>query len=113
MEYPVINESEALDRLGDKDFLKELLQDFDQMKELKWNKFDELIQHDDTETIEFITHTIKGASGNLSLKAIFKTSSALSDAARQSDMDKIRTLFEELKIEVERFRAWLPEYLNS
>lgn len=113
MEYDIINEREALNRLGDKEFLAELLQDFEQMPELDMELLAESIANSDFQSVEHIAHTLKGASGNLALTAIYKVSTALDDAAKQQNTDLISKHLAALKHEVERFRARLPEYLDS
>lgn len=113
MEYDIINESEAIGRIGDKDFLAELLQDFNQMPELDLGLITEYIVKNDIDSVELVSHTLKGASGNLALTAICVVATALNNAAGQKNMELIKKHFEALKYEVERFRAWLPLYLDS
>lgn len=113
MEYDIINEREALQRLGDKEFLAELLQDFVQMPELDMESLSASISSSDFDQVEHIAHALKGASGNLALTAVYRISTALDDAAKQKNPDLIKSHFAALKHEVERFRAWLPLYLDS
>lgn len=112
MTYDIINEREALQRMGDKEFLAELLQDFLQMPELDMEVLSARISNGDFDSVEHIAHTLKGASGNLALTAIYQISSVLDDAAQQRKLDLINECLTALKHEVEKFRVWLPEYLE-
>ncbi len=113
MQYPILNEQEAIERVYDMDLLKELLQDFIQMKELDWNAFDQLIAANNFHEVERMSHSIKGVSGNLALTGIYKTSTALNDTSKLGEPELIKRHYEEMKQEVERFRAFLPDFLKS
>lgn len=113
MPYQIFNENEAMNRVFDKDLIKELLIDFTKMKELDWHVLDQHISKNNFEAIERISHSIKGVSGNLALTGIYMTSTALNDAVKLEKMDLIKFHYEEVKSEVDRFLAFLPEYLNS
>ncbi|GEM_PF-1078273 len=113
MTYDIINEREALQRMGDKEFLADLLQDFVQMPELDMEALSASISSSDFNQVEHMAHTLKGASGNLALTAIYQISTVLDDAAKHRNLDLINECFTALKREVERFRAWLPDYLES
>jgi two-component system, sensor histidine kinase and response regulator len=113
MPHPILNEAEALERLDDKEFLKELLQDFSKLKELDWTIFEQRFKSKDYKAIEEISHTLKGVAGNLSLTGIFQAAKALNDTIKLGETEFINRYFEELKIEVERFRNWLDSYLKS
>jgi HPt (histidine-containing phosphotransfer) domain-containing protein len=111
MQYPILNEAEAIERICDKDLLKELLVDFSQMKELDWQVFDRLIAEKNFNEIEHISHSIKGVSGNLSMIAIYKIATELNNTVRLGEIDLINRHYEQLKLEVDRFMAFLPSYL--
>ncbi len=113
MPYQIINETEAMNRVFDKDLLKELLKEFTEMKELDWQVLDQHISNDDFEAIERISHSIKGVSGNLALAGIYLTSTALNDAAKLENKELIKLHYDEVKIEVKRFIDFLPGYLDS
>jgi HPt (histidine-containing phosphotransfer) domain-containing protein len=112
MPYLIFNEQEALERVYDKELLKELLVDFSEMKELNWNIFEQHLKDLNYDELDHISHSIKGVSGNLSLTGIYLAATALNDVLRQHDISNIVTCLQELKAEVERFRVFLPEYLN-
>ena len=113
MPHQILNEPEAMERLTDKAFLKELLIDFNQMKELDWDSFEQHFRDNNIKAMEEISHSIKGVAGNLSLEGIFKSAKALNDTIKLGETEFITRYFEELKIEVERFRGWLGTYLQS
>jgi hypothetical protein len=113
MIYPVFNEAEALERVYDKEFIKELLKDFSEMKELNWDVFDAYIKQGDYAAMDLVSHTIKGTSGNLALTGIYQAATTLNDAIRLMDIAVITSFYSELKQEVERFREFLPGYLSN
>lgn len=113
MQYPILNEQEAINRVYDKDLLKELLADFSDMKELDWNVFDQHIAANNLTELDRISHSIKGVSGNLALTGIYKTATALNDTIKLGEAELIKRHYEEMKLEVERFRIFLPEYLKN
>lgn len=110
MTYPVFNEAEAMARVGDKNLLLELLNDFSQVPELDWDRYDSCLAEQDTKTLEMISHSIKGMAGNLSLTAIYHAATALNDDLRNGFLVPAKVHYEELKTEVERFREWLKTY---
>jgi signal transduction histidine kinase/CheY-like chemotaxis protein/HPt (histidine-containing phosphotransfer) domain-containing protein len=113
MQYPVLNEVEAINRVYDKDLLKELLVDFSAMKELDWSAFEKHMANNEMNDIDRISHSIKGVAGNLALTGIYKTATMLNDSVKLGEVALLRRYFDELKLEVDRFRSFLPEYLQS
>ncbi len=111
MDYLILNEEEALARVFEKEFLKELLVEFARMDDLNWENLQAALTSGNLQEIEKSTHSIKGVSGNLSLTGIFKTSTALNLAVRCGQSESLDKLIEEFRREVERFRDFLPVYL--
>lgn len=113
MPYQIFKESEAMDRICDKDLIKELLGEFNQTPELNRDFYDKAIAKADFQELEELSHSLKGVSGNLSLEAIYKTATAMNNAVRQANLDEVNSLLPELMAEIQRFQEWLPEYLKS
>jgi signal transduction histidine kinase/CheY-like chemotaxis protein/HPt (histidine-containing phosphotransfer) domain-containing protein len=113
MQQPILNEKEAINRVYDKDLLKELLTDFIAMKELDWAVFEKCLSDSNLTDMDRISHSIKGVAGNLALTGIYTSATDLNNSVKLGEIELIKRHFEELKLEVERFRAFLPEYLNS
>lgn len=113
MQHQILNEKEAINRVYDKDLLKELLTDFADMKELDWAIFEKCLEESNLKDIDRISHSIKGVAGNLALTGIYTTATELNNSVKLGEIELIKRHFEELKLEVERFRAFLPEYLSS
>jgi len=113
MRYRIIDEEEAINRVYDIDLLKELLVDFNTMKELEADIFEDAMAAGDITEIEHLSHALKGVAGNLALEGIYKTSAALNDAAKLAHADQLPALFSEMQLEIKRFREWLPGYLNA
>lgn len=112
MQYRIIDEEEAINRVYDIDLLKELLVDFDKMKELDPSVIEAAIAAGDIVEVEHISHAIKGVAGNLALEGIYKSATTLNDAAKASQADRLRELHQAMKAEILRFREWLPSYVN-
>lgn len=112
MEYRIIDEEEAINRVYDIDLLKELLADFNKMRELEDEPFETAFQNNDFTEIEHLSHSIKGVSGNLALEGIYRTATEFNDAAKQGNINELRLLHSKMKTEIKRFRDWLPEYLG-
>lgn len=110
MPYPIFNEAEAMERVGDKELLLELLHDFEQVDELDWIRFDQCLQTGNLESLQLISHSIKGMAGNLSLTGIYLTASALNDDLRNGFLTPAKAHYKELQSEVDRFREWLKTY---
>ncbi|MDP2400410.1 MAG: Hpt domain-containing protein, partial [Actinomycetota bacterium] len=111
MQYRIIDEEEAINRVYDIDLLKELLADFNKMKELDTRCFEDAFAADDIVEVEHLSHALKGVAGNLALEGIYKTSTHLNDAAKANQPDRLRELYSIMRAEIGRFRAWLPSYL--
>ncbi len=109
----IIDEEEAINRVYDKDLLKELLVDFEKMKELEPQVFEDAFAAKDYEEIEHLSHALKGVSGNLALEGVYKASTELNDAAKAGQNERLRELYRLMRLEIERFKAWLPGYLNT
>lgn len=113
MNYPIFNEAEAMQRIGDLALIKELLAEFAHMKELDWNSFEYNLAHNELHALDLASHSIKGVSGNLALTGIYLAATQLNDAIKNNQPDRFRELLDNLKSEVERFRSFLPEYLKK
>lgn len=113
MENVIFNETEALDRLMDMALLKELLQEFSFVKELKPELYESAMQEKDYEELDRLSHSLKGVAGNLSLVALYKTATEFNSAVRLNHPELLDGLLEKLKTEIQRFAAWLPEYLHN
>lgn len=113
MQYRIIDEEEAINRVYDIDLLKELLVDFNKMKELNARVFEDALNTNDVVEVEHLSHALKGVAGNLALEGIYKTSTALNDAAKFGQNERMRELYNLMKSEIERFRAWLPSYIQG
>ncbi len=111
MQYRIIDEEEAINRVYDVDLLKELLLEFSTMKELNLKVFEDAFANSDVSEIEHLSHALKGVAGNLALEGIYKTSTELNDAAKTGQKDRLRELYSNMVGEIKRFKDWLPGYL--
>ncbi|MDD2331313.1 MAG: response regulator, partial [Candidatus Cloacimonetes bacterium] len=113
MEHRIIDENEAINRVYDKDLLKELLVDFNKMREIEDEPFEEAFRINDITEIEHLSHSVKGVAGNLALEGIYRTATEFNDAAKLGKKDELRHLYNKMKMEIQRFREWLPGYLEN
>lgn len=113
MPYQIFKECEAMDRICDKELIKELLAEFVQTQELNQEYYDKAIANKDFQELEELSHSLKGVSGNLSLEGIYKTATAMNNAVRTADLEEVKRLLPELMAEINRFQEWLPGYLKN
>ncbi|MBN2828863.1 MAG: Hpt domain-containing protein [Candidatus Cloacimonetes bacterium] len=111
MTAPVFNEKTAMERIGDMDFIRELLQDFYDAIDEDMNNLKKLIVTGDVESIRIASHTIKGTGANLSLDAISAVGRQLESAAKENRKDDFGDLYRTLESEVERFKNFADGFL--
>lgn len=81
----------------DDDIVKELLNDFFESTKLQLNELEQAINNSDAEQITQISHSIKGAAGNLRMDDIFELSKKLEFMGRENNLNEAMQTFEDLK----------------
>ena len=81
----------------DDDIVKELLNDFFESTKLQLKELEQAISNSDAEQITQISHSIKGAAGNLRMDDIFELSKKLEFMGRENNLDEAMQTFEDLK----------------
>ncbi len=91
---------------GDKEFLKELVDTFKSDYPQKLTKIYQAIKEKDFKTISETAHTLKGASGNLSLARVYKLSFELEKMAKEGVLKDIEKVYQDLEVELEKFKEF-------
>jgi PAS domain S-box-containing protein len=82
---------------------KELFADFIQNVKVQISDLNKAIYKKDFEIVDLISHSIKGASGNLRINKIYKLSSQICNLAKKQDFEKIKYLIDLIKKEAEKY----------
>jgi CheY-like chemotaxis protein len=102
----VFNKKAALERVeGDRDFLRELIRLFFDNTPAQLENIRKAIHNKDDETIELLSHTLKGAASYLSADSIEKTTSQIEVAAKEKDFQQAFVCYENLENEFEKFKS--------
>lgn len=110
MDNKAIDVEELLERVqDDKELLLELLDIFCEDYKEKRKSLDEIVQNNDYEQVKSIAHSLKGASGNISAKALREIFVKLEEMGKNSDVSGSTDLFKELD---ENF-AVLEEHISQ
>ena len=107
----VFNEKTAMERIGDMDFVKELLQDFLDAIDEDMSNLKRMIAEDDVESIRISAHTFKGTGANLSLDAISEVGKKLEMAAKEGRKDDFESFYQDLSDEMIKFKNFADGYL--
>ncbi|NMA65768.1 MAG: response regulator [Clostridiaceae bacterium] len=93
-----IDVESALSRLGGNQKLyRKLLTKFYLIHKYDIAEIKKAVDQDDYKTAEIITHTLKGAAGNLGAKAVYLASSNLEKQLKSFEQDQLKPLMEHLE----------------
>jgi HPt (histidine-containing phosphotransfer) domain-containing protein len=107
---PPIDLHEALERaMGEKEFLEMLIAEFTDGLESELEHLRAAIKQEDLATLAKHSHTLKGAAGNLSAKALATAIKRLEEAGRGGDFRKSVQLVEDVASEAVRLRAYMAQ----
>ena len=98
----------ALKQLGiDRDFLNELMQDFQRDLDIKFDELRSLIQAGEFEKISSLAHNIKGAAATLRADDISNLAKALEIQAKNGELLKCQQLLEQIGQQKERIDSFV------
>ena len=108
----IIDLQEVLERVqDDKELLLELLDIFQEDFVGKRQSLTEAVRNKDVQKIKELTHSLKGASGNISAKPMHANCLKMEQMARENDISQIGPMlveldrqFEELKINIAQLK---------
>jgi HPt (histidine-containing phosphotransfer) domain-containing protein len=107
---PPIDFPSALERIGgDESFLEELLGLYSEDFSEKLNQIKEAIDQGNYDMIRELSHTLKGASANLSLIPLQEASFEMENAGREGNIEKAKKTLELLEKEYQRLQDFLAE----
>lgn len=105
---PPVDLREALDRaMGEKEFLAMLFEEFYDGLKAQIEQLRQAISHEDHAALSKQSHTLKGAAGNLSIKAMATVVKRLEAAGRGGDFQESLRLVDEMESEAVRLRNYL------
>lgn len=108
LEKSPVELSEALEKVdGDREFLKELFDDFTNDYPQQLDKLAQGISTGDFDEVEHTAHSIKGAAGALSAKKTQELAFRLEQMGRDKKLDNAQELLVELKDELQRIEDWV------
>jgi HPt (histidine-containing phosphotransfer) domain-containing protein len=103
MDISVFDKNAALDRLGgDLDLLIELAGMFLEDCPRMLDGIESALDSGDSDSVQRLAHSLKGAVGNFSAKAAFDVAQGLEDIGREGDLSRAQATFSDLKQELER-----------
>jgi len=102
---PVFDQESALERAGgDMEFLKELIELFRSDCPEKLAQISKGIKEKDYKTIKEIAHSIKSASGNLSLTRVYDLSFKIEGMGKKDKIQDIEKAYNELEEELGKIK---------
>ncbi len=114
MSEETLDLKELLERVqDDRALLLELVDIFNDDFLQKRKMIQEAIQKKDFEQLKRIVHTLKGASGNLSAKAMYATCIAIEQKVKTSDLNGLEELIKDLDRYFEAFKARAAQLKNE
>ena len=103
-DLPVFDRDELLERLGGRDeMLGRFIEMFDRNVAGYMEALDAAIERGDTEQVRIQSHTIKGASANISARRMRETAAAMEIHAREGRLDDAAVLLQKLKDDLKVF----------
>ena len=102
---PVFDQESVLERVGgDMEFLKELIELFRSDYPQKMAQLLRGIKEEDFKIISETAHSIKSASGNLSLTRVYDLSFKIEIMGKESKIQDIEKVYKELEEELEKIK---------
>ena len=109
-ENPPINLKKAIERaMGDKDFLKEMLELFTISMPVQLRALKAAIEEGNAETLQREAHTLKGSAANLSADSIVAAALRLEQMGREKDLTAGEQTLGELQAELASLEAYLSQ----
>lgn len=104
-----IDMASVLERVGgDESFLRELIDIYIEDFMEKYVLLEQAVAEGDFNNIKEIGHSLKGASGNLSLTGLHETADGIESSGKENNIEQARLLFTRLKEEFIKLKDFLP-----
>ena len=99
----------VLERVGgDESFLRELIDIYVEDFLEKYPQLEQAVAEEDFNNIKEIGHSLKGASGNLSLTGLHETAYGIELSGKEENIEQAKLLFTRLKEEFLKLKDYLP-----
>jgi len=110
MKEPAIDLADVLERVqDDQELLMELFEIFLDDFVQKRKQFDDLLRENNAEKIRDLAHSVKGASGNISAKAIYGTCLRMEKNSENGDLSGIPQDLKELDLQFADFKDFVGQ----
>ncbi len=111
----VVNWAQLMGRMGDEEFLREVLPTYLNNMQEHFDKLSQAVEHQDCEGIVSHAHALKGVGRNLSIDRLSDFAGQLEIAARNNDIEASTLLFPPLKTEIEQALTLLsqPDWIEK
>jgi HPt (histidine-containing phosphotransfer) domain-containing protein len=86
-----------LERFGDEEMAIEVVSIFLSDNTERFEQLTTAVETSDIKQVKFYAHALRGAGGNIGSKALWDVGSKMENAAVQSDINLIRSCYDELK----------------
>ena len=103
-----------LERFGDEEMAIEVVSIFLNDNTERFEQLTLAMETDDIKQIKFYAHALRGAGGNIGSKALWDIGSKMEHAAVESDIDLIKSCYDELKPVFEKLVEFFsrPDWLE-
>ena len=98
---------------GDREFERELLDEYLQSIPALIRQAQEAVEGQDPDQLRRAAHTLKGASSSVGATAVYQTSLALELSARENRLDDARTICEQLCESFAELKAYMPVHFGE
>ena len=111
MEEKVVDLEDVLERVqDDRELLLELFEIFESDYIEKRKTLDQLIKNNQYEHIRDIAHSMKGAAGNISAKALFSSCAKIEKIAGENNLTDIQVILPILDQQFVQLQAYIADY---
>jgi HPt (histidine-containing phosphotransfer) domain-containing protein len=105
----ILNWDELIGRLGDEELIREIVPIFLKDNRERLEMLTEAIKTGDAKAVKLYAHAVKGAGRNIGAKQLSDTAHRLECAGREGDIEAAVSLFDMLKVELEKVMTFLSQ----
>ena len=107
--HGILNWDQLMSRLGDEELVKEVVLIFLKDNNERLGKLTEAVKAGDAGQIKLYAHAIRGASRNIAAQHLSEIAHRLECAGQKEDIESAISLFDELKVELEKVMSFLSQ----
>ena len=114
MEEKVLDLEDVLERVqDDHELLLELFDIFENDYLDKREQLNHLVKENKLEEIRDVAHSMKGAAGNISVKALFSSCANIEQSAEKKDLHSIKPILPVLDKQFADLQAYIVDYKKN